>query len=251
MRTIVNYLFITASAFLLFACKKSTIPTYSGPVAVYFNNTSDSSKITFAYDHLTKQDSIIRVRVFTTGPLANNDREFKLTIIDSNTTAKKDVNFSVLTDRFVIKAGETFANIAFKLYRSPDMVSKTYLINLLLEPNENFTTDDSWEWINLTLKTRRNLIRYTITFDDIFAQPKNWHPDNFGQFTRTKLNMINAFFEIDLPQWNIQGAGSTYLPTTWGVFAKVFQRYLNDEKAAGRTIYDEDGSEMAMGKGAQ
>jgi hypothetical protein len=256
MKNLVNFLFIAATALLLFACKKSTIPTYSGMEAIYFSNSSDtsriydSSKITFAYDVLSKKDSTIRVRVYTTGQVKDYDREFKLTLIDSITTAVKDVNYSLVTNKLVIKAGTAFTYISFKLYRTPEMVSKTYLINLLLEPNENFTTDYYWDWYNLTLKRGKSLLLYTITFDDIFSQPRNWFVDNFGKFTRTKLNMLNAFFEIDMPQWNIQ-SGGTISATTWSVFAKVFQRYLNDEKAAGRTVYDEDGSEMTMGKNAQ
>jgi hypothetical protein len=250
MKSFVNYLFVAASALLLFACKKSTISTYSGMDAVYFNNTADSSKITFAYDVLSKTDSIIKVRVNTTGPVADHDREFKLTFIDSNTTAKKDVNYTLLTDKLVIKAGEVFTSLSFKLYRTSDLVSKTYLINLLLEPNDNFTTDYSWEWVSLNLKTWRPLLRYTITFDDIFSQPKNWQVAFFGTFSRTKLNLVSAFFEIDLANCNIQSGGA-YSATTWGVFAKVFQRYLNDEAAAGRTIYDEDGKPMILGKDAQ
>lgn len=256
MKILVNYLFIAATALLLFACKKSTIPTYSGMEAIYFSNPVDtasiydSTKITFAYDLSARKDTTIRLRVYSTGQVKDYDREFKLSIIDSLTNAKEGVNYSLLTNKLVIKAGTAFSYVYFKLNRTPEMVSKTYVINLLLEPNENFTTDYNWDWYNLNLKRGESLLRYTITFDDIFSQPKNWNPDNFGTFNRTKFNMVNDFFEIIIAEWNLQGGG-TYLATVWGVYAKVFQRYLNDEKAAGRTIYDEDGSEMAMGKSAQ
>lgn len=249
MRKLIYNLFIAATACMLFACEKK-IPTYSGENNIYFSNTADSSKITFAFDKENKKDSTILVRVYTTGPVSDVDRKFNLIIIDSSTNAKSGVQYTLLNDGYVIKAGQAFVNLAFKLNRMPDMVSKTYYINMILAPNDNFTTNYTWEWVNLKNGTLKQLMMYTIRFDDVLAQPKAWLTSSFGTFSRKKLYALSEFFDIELPVWNVTGSGgiSAVLMITYG---KVFQRYLNDEAAKGNVILDEDGTPMKMGPGSQ
>lgn len=245
-RSIIIQLFIAVSALLLFACEKG-IPTYSGINAIYFNNTLDTSKVTFAYDFSDKKDTTISIRVFSMGPVSNVDRIFELTIIDTLTTAKKDIDYKLLNDPVVIKAGQMYTDLKFKLYRMPDMTTKTYVINMVLRPNDNFTTDYAWEWINLSKKTTRQLLFYTITFDDIFARPKVWLDSYHGTFSRTKMYAITNFFNLQLIQWTITSGTGAIGATTWITFTRVFQRYLNEERARGNEIMDEDGKPMSMG----
>jgi hypothetical protein len=249
MKKLLYHFFIATTACMLFACKKG-IPTYSGEKNIYFNNSLDSSKVSFAYDKENKKDSTINVRVYTTGPVSAVDREFKLTIIDTSTTAVKGVHYTILNEGFVIKAGAAFVNLAFKLNRTSDMTAKSYYINMVLEPNENFTTNYTWEYTNLKLKTWKQLMFYTIKIDDMLAQPKAWLTGSFGTFSRKKLYALSEFFDVELPVWNITGAGgiSAVLMITYG---KVFQRYLNDEAANGNVILDEDGTPMKMGPNSQ
>jgi hypothetical protein len=249
MKKLLYYLFIMASACMLFACEKK-IPTYSGENNIYFSNAADSSKITFAYDKVDRKDSIITVRIYTTGPVSDVDRPFTLTIIDSITNAQPGVHYSILNEGSVIKAGQAFVNLAFRLNRTPDMTAKTYYINMVLEPNENFTTNYTWEWVNLKNSTVKQLMRYTIRFDDVLAQPKTWLPSVFGTFSRKKLIALSDFFEVELPVWNITGAGGISA-VTMITYGKVFQRYLNDEAANGNIIPDEDGTPMKMGPNSQ
>ncbi|OQP51916.1 DUF4843 domain-containing protein [Niastella populi] len=249
MKKLISHLFIAAGALLLFSCEKK-LATYSGENNIYFSNTSDSAKITFAYDKEDKKDSTVLVRVYTTGPLADVDRPFELTIIDSITNAQAGVHYTLLNNELVVKAGQPFVNLAFKLNRLPEMITTTYYINMVLEPNDNFTTNYTWEWVNLKNSTVKQLMRYTIRFDDVLAQPKTWLSSSFGTFSRKKLIALSEFFEIELPVWNITGAGgiSAVMMITYG---KVFQRYLNDEAANGNIILDEDGTPMKMGPGSQ
>lgn len=249
MKKLLYHFFIATAVCMLFACEKG-IPTYSGEKNVYFSNAADSSKISFAYEKENKNDSTINVRVYTTGPISDVDRPFKLTIIDSSTTAVSGVHYTLLNQGFVIKAGAAFVNLAFKLSRTAEMKSKSYYINMVLEPNENFTTNYTWEYTNLKNKTRKQLMFYTIKIDDILSQPKAWLAGSFGTFSRKKLYALSEFFDVELPVWNITGAGgiSAVLMITYG---KVFQRYLNDEAAIGNVILDEDGTPMKMGPNSQ
>ena len=248
--SIIIQLFIAAGAFLLFACEKN-IPTFSGDKAVYFSNTSDSSKITFAYDFPDRKDSIISVRVNIMGPVSDADRAFDLYIIDSLTTAKKDTTYKLLTDPVVVKAGQAFTNLRFKLYRTPDMTTKTYAINMVLRPNDNFTTNYAWEWLVLSKKTTKQLLNYTITVDDIFAKPKVWFDSYHGTFSRAKVYAMTNFFGLSLIQWTITSGTGAISATTWITYTRVFQRYLNEERARGNEIMDEDGKPMSMGSLSQ
>lgn len=245
-RSNIFQIFIAAGILLLFACEKG-IPVYSGTNAVYFNNTSDSSKITFAYDFPDKKDTTISIRVYSMGPLSDVDRTFNLNIVDTLTSAKKDNDYKLLNDPVVIKAGQAFTDLKFKLFRKPDMTAKTYVITMMLEPNDNFTTDYNWEWVNLSKKTTRQLMAYTITFDDIFAKPKVWFDSYHGTFSRTKMYAMTNFFGLQLIQWTLTSGTGAIGATTWITFTKVFQRYLNEERAKGNEIMDEDGTPMSMG----
>jgi hypothetical protein len=245
-RSIIIQFFIAAGTLLLFACEKG-IPTYSGTSAVYFNNTSDSSKITFAYDFADKKDTTISIRVYTMGAVSDVDRTFSLNIIDTLTSAKKDNDYKLLNDPVIIKAGQASTDLKFKLFRRPDMTTKTYVISMMLQPDDNFTTDYSWEWVNLSKKTVRQLVAYTITFDDIFARPKVWLDSYHGTYSRTKMYAMTNFFGLQLIQWTLTSGTGAIGATTWITFTRVFQRYLNEERARGNEIMDEDGKPMSMG----
>jgi hypothetical protein len=249
MQKLLYYLFIAVNTCMLFACEKK-IATYSGESNIYFSNAVDSSKISFAYDKDTKKDSTITVRVYTSGPVSDTDRAFNLTIIDTSTNAEPGVHYSLLNESVVIKAGTAFTNLVFRLNRTPDMVSKSYYINMMLEPNDNFTTNYTWEYTNLKNKTWKQLMRYTIKVDDILTQPRAWLVASFGAFSRKKLYALSEFFDVELPVWNITGAGGISAVTLI-TYGKVFQRYLNDEAAKGNIILDEDGSPMKMGTNSQ
>ncbi|MCS3795297.1 DUF4843 domain-containing protein [Niastella sp. OAS944] len=251
MKKIIYYLYIAASALVLYSCEKN-IPGYSGESNIYFSNTADSSKITFAYDMTGKKDSIIQVKVLSSGPVASVDREFKVKFFKYDTflMARPDTDFVLPDNNFVIKAGQVSALLTFKLLRTPEMLKKTFYINMLLEPNENFNTNYSWDWVNLTNKTTRQVLMYTIRFDDVLAQPKAWITGSLGTFSRKKIYALCAFFDLELPIWNITGAGGIAAGTMIN-YGKIFQRYLNDERDNGNVILDEDGSPMVMGPNSQ
>jgi hypothetical protein len=251
MKKLIYYIFITANVVGLFGCKKEGIPTYSGENGIYFSNVSDSSVVTFAY-HLPNINRVdLSVRVYSLGPVANVDRAFKVTNIEKLTTAQNNVNYSIDTSQFVIKAGEAYTNLKFTLFRLPEMKKTPYVITMELEPNENFTTNYRWDWISLSKKTIRQLMRYTIVFDDMLSQPKTWIPSVYGTFSQKKLYAISEYFEIDLPRWNITSGTGAIPAILVGSYGKVFQNYLNKEKASGNTILDEDGTEMKMGPSSQ
>lgn len=251
MKKIIYYLFIAVHIAGLFACKKEKIPTYSGENGIYFRNISDSSLVTFAYQVPNITRGILAVRVYSLGPLAAVDRAFKIATIEKLTTAQKDIHYSIDTSQFVIKAGQAYTDLYFNLYRLPEMKKTPYVITLELQPNENFTTNYSWDWLSLSKKTTRQLLRYTIVFDDMLSQPKTWITSVYGTFSQKKLYAISEYFDIDLPRWNITSGTGAIPAILIGSYGKVFQNYLNKEAASGNIILDEDGTPMKMGPSSQ
>lgn len=78
--------------------------------------------------------------------------------------------------------------------------------------------------------------------------PSQWDPYLFGDFSAKKFKLICDVMDIEREKfldYEYMGYRSSYI-------AKYMNRYLADEKAAGRTVYEEDGiTEMTMGPAAQ
>ena len=243
------------ASLLLSACEKG-LETYEAPSAIYFLYAvsaesamiavTDNKMVTFGYSPETRKDSILRLPVQVTGAPANTARSYKLGLADSS-TAKEGTDFEFVSRDFTIDAGQVRDTIAVKLLRTSKLLTETVSIHLKLEPNEHFNTNmlekkDAMGKVTL----RYNL--YSLRFTDILTKPKYWLDGYLGPFSRKKL-----LFICDLNNFSptyLDGATppNIALLTYYGRFT---QRYLNEMRAAGNTIYDEDGTEMVMGPNVQ
>jgi hypothetical protein len=91
-----------------------------------------------------------------------------------------------------------------------------------------------------------NFINYRWFINDIIKKPTRWLDFYLGTFSRKKLNLMVEVLNVD-PQYmdtNISIAETL-------AYGKFMQRYLNEQKAAGNLILDEDGQPMNMGSAAQ
>ncbi|MDR6783984.1 hypothetical protein ABIE26_002627 [Pedobacter africanus] len=238
------------------SCKKD-LKTYDGVDGIYFlnamvavnqNPVNDSTIVSFGYVKPEKKDSVFFLAVRAAGAPAKNDREFKLTI-DPSSTAVEGTHYNFLNRDFVIRANETIGLIPVKLNRTAEMSGKAFMLRLKLEENANFKTPMQDVVVNSTTGKKRSYVQHSIWFDDILRKPKSWLDGYLGTFSRKKLFLMAEIAEIknlsDLDNTTI-----TTIPKTiyYGTF---MQRYLNEMKAAGKTIYEDNGSEMIMGPSVQ
>lgn len=234
------------------ACEKE-LATYSETDGVYFSLTvsnvrTDTSKVTFAYAPEDVTDTTILVPVRTRGYLQDQDRPFRLKVVEENTTATAGVHFTALQTEYSIPAGTNIFQLPVTLHRTADMLADTFQIQLELLPNEHFDLKLSDEIINTTTKEKVSLTRFTIQVNDVLAKPKAWWDHMLGTFSRKKILLIAEISGEPLANFNDQ----TLLTISKNTFlGKFTQKYLNDQAAAGNVILDEDGLPMVMGAGAQ
>ncbi len=237
-------------------CEKD-LQTFDSAPAIYFQqavgtatsasaNLFDNRLVTFGYSSESVKDSIVGIPVRIAGAPAEVDRSYKVALVDSS-TAKRGEEFSFLTENFVIRKGMVDDTIYIKLMRKPRMRTETLSIFLKLESNENFTT-------SLQQKTDAAgnvILRYnhfSLKVTDILSKPKYWLDAYFGVFSRKKILFICELNNFSPTYLDGATPPSIGLLTFYGRFT---QRYLNEQKAAGNIILDEDGTEMVMGPSVQ
>ena len=256
-----RYIYVIATVLFccgaMISCKKD-LKTYDGASGIYFlhsmvslNNiaSNDSLVVSFAYAKTTTKDSLVLVPVRITGAPANKDREFKMTIAPSS-TAIAGTHYEILTKTLLIPANQTTAIIVVNLKRTLDMLENTFMVRFNLEENDNFKMPMKDVVVNTATGKKKSYITYSIWVSDILKKPKAWFDHYMGTFSRKKLFLLAEVAGIE-NIGDLDNTSITTIPKTiyYGTF---LQRYLNEMKAGGKTIYEEDGvTEMIMGPGVQ
>lgn len=238
------------------ACKKG-LNSYEGTAGIYFrlavlqfsnNPGRDSTAISYSYAKASVKDSLIAIPVQISGAPSPADREYKLTI-DPKTTAIAGTHYEILNQRFVIPANAVEQYIFINLHRTPDMLSNNFRLVLNLEENEHFGIPMKDRLVNATTGKRLSFIKHTIWVNDILKKPAAWLDGYLGPFSRKKLFLLAEVAEIP----NIGDLDNTALTSIGKVqfYGTFLLRYLNDMKASGKTVYEDDGKEMVMGPSVQ
>ncbi|NQX42041.1 protein of unknown function [Pedobacter steynii] len=247
---------LVAIGSLFSACKKD-LKTFEGETGIYFlpsvfiwekKAAGDSTVISFSYAKSTLKDSVIQIPVMISGPTSTKDRDFKLTI-DPLSTAIPDTHYKILNEKFTIPANGQAAIVSIMLHRTADMLTRDYVMILNLESNENFKTTMRDRVLDAATGKKISYIRYKIRLNDILKKPAAWLDSYLGPFSRKKLFLMAETAEIK----NIGDLDNTMLTSISKVvfYGTFMQRYLNEMKASGKTIYEEDGKEMRMGDAVQ
>ncbi|BAV09289.1 protein of unknown function [Filimonas lacunae] len=241
-----SFIFLSLLTALLAAdtsCKKNDTPIYSGKDNVYFSNNittkADTLNISFGYNQPSYLDSTVKLIVKVLGNTAAVNRGYKVNVLADSTTAIAGLHYDALPDTFAILAGKVADTLRIVAHRTPDMQQTNYTLFLQLVPNDYFST-----YMQYSATYRYNVIKMTI--NDILARPKNWLDVYLGTFTRKKIYLMAEILDLDI--MTINSNTSIANLNYWG---KYTQLYLNDKKAAGAPVYEDDGSVMIMGTAVQ
>ncbi|SMC64822.1 DUF4843 domain-containing protein [Pedobacter africanus] len=252
-----NILYSLSVLFLFIAgvsCKKNNVITYEGKPDIYFNAAtklpdfngeviSDSTVLSFAYS--TATDSVAKIIIGVTGAMANHDRAYNL-VVDPRSTAIAGKHYDALPTTFTIKKNKLKDTVLLKTHRTSDMQTAEPLLILNLQPNENFVTAMQDKVLNATTGKKYSYVSYKVYINDIVKKPSGWFDFYLGVFSRKKLFLMVDVLSVE-PSFFV---GSPSLGIL-GAYGKYMQRYLNDQKVAGKTVYEDDGTEMIMGAGVQ
>jgi hypothetical protein len=239
---------------LAFACKKEQLFTYEGLPSLYFKETNrpikyqgevltDSSVLSFSLAKV--KDSVVQLVIATISAPADRDRTYKL-VIDPSSTAVSGVHYQSLPDVLTIKKNSQMDTLKIKFFRTTDLQVKGVTLFLNLMPNENFSTPMEDKVINTGTGKKISYIKYRYFINDIIKKPGRWLDGYLGTFSRKKLELMIAVLNID----------PAYIDTSVQIgeligYGLYMQRYLNEMRLAGKTVYEVDGTEMVMGKDVQ
>lgn len=246
------YIGLFAFAICLFvSCKKQSLLTYDVSDNIYFNYKAggiitDSTNISFATRVSSVKDSIFKLPVAITGTPKDHDRTYRVMVVDSNTTAVIGTHF-ILPATFTFRAGRVIDSLPIKLLRTADLQSKVIALKLALTPGNDFITDIKTMFSSIGGEV--NILAFKLKVSDILTQGTSWtsaFAPYFGTFSVKKIRLINQItgMPLDYPATYAFDLQSIAKRT---VYAITMSQYLREQKAAGNTVYEDDGiTEMKM-----
>lgn len=133
-----------AALLTLSSCKKDSLMFFDDNNYLYVNLTKESTQVypqrsftfTFGAEHVTEK--VFQIPVKFAGRLSDKDRSFKVSVVDSLTTALRGEDFEIVADQQKIPAGKSEGYIEIKLKRTAKMKTATYAVVFKIEDNENF-----------------------------------------------------------------------------------------------------------------
>ncbi|OXB02247.1 hypothetical protein B0A75_04290 [Flavobacterium oncorhynchi] len=235
------------------SCNRDEIDTFEGVDSIYFGpsvygmiiqgtkTVTDSAGYSFALEKASLTEVIYKIPIRVQGKVSDVDRNVKVSV-DPKSTAIAGTHFE-LPETIKISAGKELDTIALKVHRTPDMKQKPFLLILNLEENDSFKTEMKSHLNKITGKTI-SFITFKLSLDDKLTQPPGWYATALGVFTAKKFYLMCELIDLKPEIFNQKLGGPGLGLADFGYYQAFMKRYLADQKAAGNTIYEEDGKEM-------
>lgn len=217
---------------------------YKGADVVYMNETTDTTRFSFTYVDGKKDRMVQEIKVNTIGEVCDYDRVVNIKFTPVN--AVEGVDFEPLADQYVIKAGETSMVIPIVMIRTQILQKEAKVIDMELFENEYFKTYYDYGSSDKITWVKTNRLKQTLVYSEFMNQkPATWDPYVLGNFSQKKFMLICDLMGIEREKF----LDSSYMSSRTSYIGAYMKKYLAGEKAAGRTVYEEDGvTEMTMGK---
>lgn len=258
MKNLFKFLGLAAVLAGFSSCSENEIETYSGTESIYFtyveygpdafNTISskpfDSLEVSFAYEAPEILEMSMKIPVAVQGQLADVDRTYKVGVTNES-TAQQGVHY-LLEQEQVIHANQRLDSLEITLLRTEEMKTDTITLTLELLPSDDFEVLMKDEVVNKITGEVREFNKFDLHITDILNQPRYWFAHYLGDFSAKKLFLMCDLLDLDPNMFN-----ERVLLGDFQYYGTFMQRYLNEQEAAGNTIYEEDGSKMIMGAGVQ
>lgn len=224
---------------------ESEYEDYHGADVIYMNEDTDTLRVSFTYvDNDTLHAGI---KVKTIGDVCDYDRVVNLSFAFEH--IKPGVDIEPLAEQYVIKAGENSLVIPIVMKRTEALQKEEKRITMELHENEFFKTYYSYGAGDRITWVRTDRLKFTLIFSEFMTtQPPYWDKYMLGDFSPKKFRLICEVTKIErekfLDYW--------YMVYRASYIGSSMKKYLAAEKAADRTVYEEDGvTEMTMRPYAQ
>ena len=181
------------SVWLITACKKSELTSYTQPDMIYvykdfYNTNKDSTTWSFAIKANSLQTDTVKVPLRIMGNARDKDRTAAIQTVTDSTTATGQ-QFTILPA--IVKAGSFTTDIPVLVNRTPDMKTKEVRILLEIVASADFLPGVP----NTTATTSRagGGTLYLVKINDFLTKPSNWESvlsTYFGAYSQVKYKFI-------------------------------------------------------------
>lgn len=241
------------------ACSESEIETYSGEDSIYFtypvygnsafeqtviSKAFDSLEVSFAYEAPENVEFLHKIPVAVQGQVADYNRVYRVGVTN-NSTAQEGVHYELKKEQ-VFEAGQNLDSLEITLLRTPDMKTDTITLTVELIPNDDFLVLMKDRELNAITGEHMDVTKFNLHITDILNTPGGWYAYFLGTFSVKKLFLMCDLLNIEPEIFTSFRSFGEYQ-----YYGSFMQRYLDEQKEAGNTVYEEDGTEMVMGLGAQ
>ncbi|WP_421918574.1 DUF4843 domain-containing protein [Marinifilum sp.] len=230
-----NIIFSIILLLVFISCDKDEIMTYEGDDYLYFTNVDEDGNYpeyfnNFVFDDEAVTEKNITVPIFLRGMLSNADRNFKISVVDTLTTATEGLHYTIIQNDQIVPANSIEGTASVKVMKTEDMNENEFSIGIQIESNENFDT------------TANTVVILKIT--NSFSQPDWWYPHpnkyyttHIGPYTQTKALLWLEYFGVtdgsdplfDIRSYVWKGV-QYYDPNKFKAQVAAFKRWLENEK---------------------
>lgn len=236
-----NYILFTLLIALIVGCE-SEYTKYSGENVVFIHNYGDTTKLSFTYVDSEVKELTKNLLIKCIGDVCDYDLEVRMETTLYHCIAGTD--FEPIEEKYIIKAGETSVTIPIVLKRTVQLQKEVKMITLHLKESKDFKL--FFEYGSPDGKTTQSSrIEHVIEFSELLTkEPETWSESKFGKFSPAKFILICDVAKIS----RVNFVDRTYMsPGRVSITAQVVQNYLNERKASGDPVFEEDGTEMGIG----
>ncbi|MGJ1430490.1 DUF4843 domain-containing protein [Sphingobacterium spiritivorum] len=233
----------------IFSCQKELMK-FENPSSIYFYQAGKTtgtkrSRLRYSFGYSKEDSFTVGMVVSTIGRKQNTDRPYRLMVKDS-ANAEGLRFYEILNPTFVIKKDKLTDTVFIRFLRIPEMQNRNFVLKFELLENENFNTNMNFKVLNIAKKDTLFYTKSSLVVDDIISRPALWGDGSLGTFSRKKMLLMVQVLNVDFEYMNTTMNAGEIL-----AYGKFMQRYLNEQKAAGNIIIDENNKPMVMGRESQ
>lgn len=213
---------------LFHGCTRDNIDVYQDNNYIQFSKyLADSSMCSFlAYPN--EEELLFPVIVEVVGFPVPQDREYQISVFGDYTTASQE--HYELPEHFIMKAGCVVDTCWIVFKKTEDLATESQRLTIQLDETSDFELGQ--------VEKRRNIIYVS----NVISKPEWWTSSvtssYLGKYSDKKYRLfIEQTGKADLDPDNI---------TELRYYSIIFKNYLLKEKDAGRTVKEEDGTEMTV-----
>ena len=210
------------------SCKKDNIQLYEGSDYIQFSRSFTDSSLFSFLAMPNKDEAVAPLAVELAGQPADRDRTYRISVVKELSTAT-EANY-LLPASFTLKANKVKDTAWITLKKTPAISVKPVKLVLKIEESDELKVGQT---------DHSAIILY---ISNVLARPDWWNDTVESRF-------LGAYSDKKF-QLFVQVTGQTDLDpdddSTLRYHTLRFKNYLLQEKDAGRTVYEENGTEMTV-----